>query len=151
MENKKLTIETISKENEKAKETVKITLSNGDYLNIRPVLSREDLENIISSYADFLTDKEVKEIVKKKELVVFLNCFVILNNSDLLENSSIVSNTDKLKYCTLLFNNPVIFNEIMEKFDISSIELIVKKFNEIMKIAKKIEEINSKRKNKNKK
>lgn len=150
MDNKKLTIEAVEKQNEKSKEILKINLSNGDYLNIRPFLSREDLENIIGSYGEFLIDKEVKDIVKKKEIMVFLQCFVILNNSDLIENTDITSNSDKLKYCTLLFNNPVIFDEIISKFDINSLELIVKKFSDIMKIAKKIEEVNSIRKNKNK-
>lgn len=139
---KKLTINGLEEEQAKFSFVKRIELSNGDYLNIRPYLSKEDINNIVTKYGEFLLDKEVKGHVKNNELLVFLQCFIILNNSDLLENSKIVSNVDKLKYCTLISNNIVLFDEIMNSFDSLSLDLIIKKFSEIIKIARKLEKTN---------
>lgn len=140
---KKLTIESLEKEQKKYNTIKKVELSNGDFLNIRPYLNKEDINNIISTYSSFLLDKDVKNNVKSNELLLFLQCFIILNNSDLLENSNIKTNVDKLKYCTLLTTNIVLFDEIMNSFDNLSLDLILKKFNEIIKIARNLEKQNA--------
>lgn len=139
----KLTIETLKKEELKSKENKEITLSNGDYLNIKPVLDKDDVEKIINDYSSFLLDKDVKDVVLKKELFLYLQCFIILNNSDLLENLELNNNVDKLKFSKLILNNVVLFDEIINSFDIKSIELIVKKFSNILKMAKQLEKVNA--------
>lgn len=146
MEKNKLSLDSLQKDNLKFESTIRVDLSNGDYLNIRPFISREDIESIINDYQGFLLDEDVRKYIKNNELFLYLQCFVILNNSDILEGLTLNDYTDKLKFTKLMSTNAVLFDEIMNSFDSKSLDLIIKKFSEIIEIAKEIEKIQNKNK-----
>ena len=149
-------VKAIDKEIGKYQEWERITIgtSNGDmFFHIQPYISSFEIDQIIEGYGKFL-EKYAKEIEKTsgndnsralKIIYGILYSFLVRYKSDILSVDDKVVIEDYTGEQMLLFSMNLItlnvFNNIIEAYDESSMDILFNKFNTILKTGSELKNI----------
>lgn len=138
---KELTIEGIIENNKKYDEIKKITVMNDYYINVRPYVSNDDMNKIFSDFGEWIKDGNIKELITDKAIIKYFLCFVIKNQTDLLESINFKGdNVELFKIFEIILKCPAV-DEIISSIDKKDLSLLYLKFNDIIKVSEKINQI----------
>ena len=154
--NSKLNVKAIDKEIGKYQEWKKVSVetSEGDmFFHIQPYISSFEIDQIIEGYGKFL-EKYAKDIEKTsgndnsralKIIYGILYSFLVRYKSDILSVKDKVVIEDYTGEQMFLFSMNLItlniFNNIIEAFDKSSMDILFNKFNTILKTGSELKNI----------
>lgn len=149
----KLTIKQLQENNKKYELIKKITVLDSYFLNVKPYVSVDNMNRIISEFGFWIQDKKIQEILiekdraeeneafKNKQLIKYFICFVIKVQTDLFESMEFKgTNLELLDIFDILLNCNAV-DEIMIVIDKKDTTSLLEKFNSIINISKKVDEI----------
>ena len=120
-------------------------------LNIHPNISSSNMDKIFEDFGIWIQDKEIQELLGDKPVSRYLMGFIIVYQTDLLTMDEYKEHTSIMLYN--LFNmleDIYAIDEIINYINDESINKLLVRINEIVKVAKKIDaSLSKKRKEKN--
>lgn len=133
---KKINMKALKDYNKKFNESVKVELLDGKYyVNVKPIISSSDREDIVLKTLDFLRDESIREKIKDVPFIRFILFFTTLNQSDLLENIGEPENNSELLELFTILLNCGFFTNVLEAIDVNSMEEVYKLFNTVYQAA----------------
>lgn len=133
---KKINMKALKDYNKKFDESIKVELLDGKYyVNVKPLISSSDREDIVLKTLDFLRDESIREKIKDVPFIRFILFFITLNQSDLLENIGKPENNSELLELFTVLLNCDFFTNVLEVIDTNSVEEVYKLFNTVYQTA----------------
>lgn len=131
--------------------TKEITVLEDYTLKIHPLISANNMKNIFSDFGNWIQDKNVQQLLGDKPIGQYVMCFVVKHQTELFEQIGYEhTNVDLYNIFNILMNSYAL-EEIISHIDKKSIEMVLLRLNDVLKVAEQVAKVNDIKKNKGKK